>query len=156
MFPTVSLPDAFRLAIVRVSVAVRTLTGRLLPRFGFYSFTMFCIPAIANARVVFPPFASFPLLINALCISDGRFFVPVKTAMHSSYSRISINSRASFTVFYLSIDLFTKSCRVIVLYLLFSLLCNHNTLLCKDCQLFFIIFLYSAKFLCYIRLTGGE
>nr|DAD72313.1 MAG TPA: hypothetical protein [Myoviridae sp. ctXRl20] len=42
------------------------------------------------------------------------------------------------------------------MYLLFSLLCNHNTLLCKDCQLFFIIFLYSAKFLCYIRLTGGE
>ena len=35
MFPTVSLPDAFRLAIVRVSVAIRTLTGRLLPRFGF-------------------------------------------------------------------------------------------------------------------------
>ena len=49
-------------------------------------------------------------------------------------------------MFNLSIDLFTKSCRVIVLYLLFSLLCNHNTLLCKDCQLFFIIFLYSAKF----------
>ena len=116
MFPTVSLPDAFRLAIVRVSVAVRTLTGRLLPRFGFYSFTMFCIPAIANARVVFPPFASFPLLINALCISDGRFFVPVKTAMHSSYSRISINSRASFTVF----NLFCTSCflcsAIIILY----------------------------------------
>jgi hypothetical protein len=35
MFPTVSLYDVFRLAIVRVSVAIRTLTGRLLPRFGF-------------------------------------------------------------------------------------------------------------------------
>jgi len=35
MFPTVSLHDVFRLAIVRVSVAIRTLTGRLLPRFGF-------------------------------------------------------------------------------------------------------------------------
>lgn len=35
MFPTVSLPDVFRIVIVRVLVVIWTLTVRLLPRFGF-------------------------------------------------------------------------------------------------------------------------